>query len=141
MPGVLIGLNVGLAAGLMGAYLPDQSHYGPTWKRVVLVDLAMGAGAIAGATFGCVFNPDCLSNSLSDPNNPAANRARSIAAFAALGGAAVGLAGGILLTRHFDDDRPDTPAAASTPPPIAMFAPMRDAAGNMAPAFAAMGFF
>ena len=141
MPGVLIGLNVGLAAGLMGAYLPDQSHYGPTWKRVVLVDLAAGAGAIAGATFGCVFNPTCLSDSLSDPDRSAANRARSIAAFAALGGAAVGLTGGILLTRHLDDDRPDAPVARSAPPPLATFAPMRDAGGNLAPAFAAMGFF
>jgi len=33
----LIGLNVGLGAGLLGAYLPDQTRYGPSWKRIVSV--------------------------------------------------------------------------------------------------------
>jgi hypothetical protein len=135
VPGTLIGLNVGLVGGLLAAYLPDQSRYGPSWRRVVLVDLAVGAGMIAGGTFGCVLNPTCLQNPVSSPHD------RAVAAGAALGGGAVGLLGGILLTRHVDDMTVDRGRAASATMPVATFAPMRDAAGNMSPAITAMGFF
>jgi hypothetical protein len=68
--------------------------------------------------------------------------ARSQAATAALVGAAVGAVGGVLLTRHYDDDRADTDSGSTTSTvPIATFAPMRDVAGGFTPAFAAMGFF
>jgi hypothetical protein len=135
VPGTLIGLNVGLAGGLLAAYLPDQSKYGPTWKRVVLVDLAVGAGMIAGGTFGCVANYHCLTN----PDSLPADRA--VAAGTALAGGVVGLIGGVLLTRHVDDDKADSPSRSTAPMPVATFAPMRDAAGNTSPGFAAMGFF
>ncbi len=134
-PGILIGLNVGLAAGLLSAYLPDQSRYGPSWKRVLLIDLAAGAGAVAGGVFGCVFNDDgCLS-----ALHPT-SEARSVAAWAALAGAGFGAVGGIVLTRGFDDDLPSRePTPGSMP--MATFAPMRGANGSMVPAFAAMGSF
>jgi hypothetical protein len=133
LPGTLIGLNVGLAAGIMGAFLPDQSQPGPSWRRVLLVDLAFGAGAIAGATFGCVSNPSCLSGRPADGD-------RGIAAGAALLGGALGLAGGILLTRNIEDTgRPSSTATATMP--VATIAPIRDVAGGMAPSFAAMGAF
>jgi PEGA domain len=138
-PGMLIGLNVGLAAGLLGAYGPDQSHYGPTWQRVLFVDLAAVAGATAGAVFGCVFN---VSGCLRAPN-PSPD-ARSIQAWAALSGAAVGAVGGVLGTHHFEDEMPDgrtTSAYAATPPPMVTVAPMRDANGGVVPSFAAMGSF
>jgi hypothetical protein len=96
-PGALIGLNVGLAAGLLAAYLPDQSKYGPTWKRVLLVDLATAAGALAGGVAGCVANGDCL-------NKTADEDARAIAAASALAGGVVGFVSGYLLTRHVDDE-------------------------------------
>jgi hypothetical protein len=134
-PGILIGLNVGLAAGLLGAYLPDQSHYGPSWKRVLLIDLAAGAGAVAGGVFGCVFNVDgCLSAPQPSPD------ARSIAAWAALAGAGFGAVGGIVLTRGFDDDLPSREVTPTTMP-VATFAPIRGANGSLVPAFAAMGSF
>ena len=134
VPGALIGLNVGLAAGILAAYLPDQSRPGPSWKRVLLVDLAVAAGAIAGATFGCVSNPSCLKGTPGEGD-------RGIAAGAALLGGGLGLAGGILLTGSVDDGVSDSGRPAPTSMPVATFAPVRDAAGAMAPAFAAMGSF
>jgi hypothetical protein len=132
IPGTLIGLNVGLAAGLLGAYLPDQSHYGPTWQRVLLVDAAVVAGGVAGATIGCVANPSCLNQT---PND----RDRSIVAGSALLGGALGFLGGVLATRHGNEgDQTPTP---NTPMPIAMFAPMRASDGSMVPSVAAMGSF
>ena len=53
-PGALIGLNVGLVAGLLGAYLPDQSKYGPSLRRVLLIDAAAGAAALAAGVGACV---------------------------------------------------------------------------------------
>jgi hypothetical protein len=132
-PGALIGLNIGLTAGLLAAYLPDQSRSGPSAQRVLLVDLAIAAGAVAGGTFGCVATDGCL---ISNPSDSA----RAKAAWVSLGGALVGGVGGALLTRHLDDDRSDAPAAPSTMP-IATIAPMRDAAGNTTPGIAALGFF
>jgi len=138
-PGTLIGLNVGLAAGLLGAYLPDQSRYGPTWRRVLFVDLAAAAGAIAGGVFGCVFNVDgCLKAA-----NPS-DEARAIEAWSALAGAGVGAIGGVLGTRHFEDEMPDgrtTGDSASAPMPVVTVAPMHDATGGVVPSVAAMGSF
>jgi hypothetical protein len=141
-PGALIGLNVGITAGLLAAYLPDQSRSGPTAQRVMLVDLATAAGAVAGATFGCVAATNCL-NPIPNPTKDqkeANDNARAKAGMAALVGAAIGAVGGVLLTRHYDDDRADGGQTNSTMP-IATFAPMRDVAGGFTPAFAAMGFF
>ena len=47
--GMLAGINAGLATGLALAYLPDQRAYGPSWQRVMLIDLAAVAGGFTGA--------------------------------------------------------------------------------------------
>ncbi|HEY4393421.1 MAG TPA: hypothetical protein VGP64_05140, partial [Polyangia bacterium] len=134
LPGALIGLNVGLAGGLLGAYLPDQSKYGPSWQRVLLVDAATLAGGVAGATIGCVANPSCLNQ---DPKD----RDRAIVAASSLLGGAIGLVSGLVLTRGDEGSPPPPDSQAATRLPIATVTPMRDASGATIPAFAAMGSF
>ena len=138
MPGALIGLNAGLIVGLMAAYLPDQSKYGPSWRRVLLIDLAAGAGALAGGVGGCVGNVDgCLS--AHTPNDDA----RALAAWTALGGGVLGLLGGVLLTRHFDDEAPP-PTAPTSAPRVSLsttLIPMRTPDGRITTGVGALGQF
>jgi hypothetical protein len=126
-PGALIGLNVGLGAGILATSLADKTKYGPSWKRVLLVDLAAGAGMVVGSIAGCVTNTDgCLKGVPKDD-------ARALSAASGLAGGAIGLMGGILLTRHFDDDAPQT----VTPPPNVTVVP--SATGG--PGITAVGSF
>ena len=136
-PGALIGLNVGLAAGLLGAYLPDQTRYGPTWRRVLLVDLAAVSGALAAGVGACVaLTDDCLKAAQTSED------ARAIAAGAALLGGGLGILGGFVLTRHFDDNQPSQGSATSmTSLPMATMVPLRTASGEIIPALAALGTF
>jgi hypothetical protein len=135
-PGALIGLNVGLTAGLLGAYLPDQSKYGPSLKRVLLIDAAAGAASLAAGVGACVSLSDtCLR--APQPHDDA----RAVAAGAALLGGGIGLVGGILLTRHVDDDAASSAKTASVSVPIATFAQLPDGKGGSVPGFTALGFF
>ena len=118
---------------MLGAYLPDQSRYGPSWKRILLIDLGAGAGALAGGVGSCVaLVDDCLK-----APTPHAD-ARAISAWVAIAGGGLGALAGILLTRDMDEDTGPPP---STPLPVVTYAPMRDSNGGSAPGVAAMGFF
>jgi hypothetical protein len=136
-PGALIGLNVGLITGLLGAYLPDQTKYGPSLKRVLLIDAAAGAAALAAGVGACVaLSESCLRAPQPDDD------ARAMAAGAALLGGGIGLLGGILLTRNVDDEPQSSSArSAGATMPMATFAPMRDGKGSTIPGFAAVGSF
>jgi hypothetical protein len=129
----VIGLNVGLGAGLLGAYLPDQSRYGPSWERVGLIDLATVAGALAGGVAACVADTDCVGGQ-SKPN------ARSHAAALSLLTGGAGLVAGVILSRNVDKGSPPPPANA-TPPPIVGLMPASDGRGGVMPVMTAMGAF
>jgi hypothetical protein len=107
--GMLTGLNVGLGAGLAMAYLPDQTVYGPSWQRVIMVDLAGVAGAIFATTVEICTRPGtsyCADNS-TDPNSKALN---DRTARFALAGAGLGLLTGWLLTMNYDRNHHGRPA-------------------------------
>ncbi len=108
----LVGLNAGLAAGLVGVSVSDGAS-ALSWQRVALVDLATGAGALAGGIAGCAFQRDCL------VVRTASARARARSARAALAGAGVGLAAGIYFTRDLDV-APTPPEAAVSVLPFAV---------------------
>jgi hypothetical protein len=131
----LIGLNVGLGAGLLAAYLPDQSRYGPSWKRVALVDLTAGAGALAGGIFACVADPDCVKG------NEATPLARAHAAEVALLTGGLGAIAGILLSRNVDKGYDSGTPASATPPPTLGLLPASDGHGGMTPLLTAAGLF
>lgn len=127
----LIGLNVGLGGGLLGAYLPDQSHYGPSWTRVLLIDLATVAGAVGGGITGCIITPNCLTDYPTDAS-------RSKAAIAALAGGALGFTTGLLVTRNVDRATDDTPEA---PPPTIGLLPAPRPTGGVDPLLTVLGAF
>ncbi len=109
-PGVLVGLNAGLAAGLALAYLPDQSVNGPTWKRIILIDAMAAAGALVGVVASTVKR--CSGNDCSIPLTVETARLT-------LGIGLVGLVAGIILTRNLDYQEAHSPTGSS-PPPVAI---------------------
>jgi hypothetical protein len=132
---LLGGLNLGLGVGLALAYLPDQNTYGPTWQRVMLVDLAIGAGTIAGALIKivgrclesggvCSFTEEIPSN-LTDQQamdkRKERDRDNRLTARFALAGGALGLVAGWFLTSSVD--RYNTAPLESTPQSVSFQLP------------------
>jgi hypothetical protein len=116
--GMLAGLNVGLATGLATAYLPDQTVYGPSWQRVLMVDLAGVAGAIFATTIEiCTRTIDRKSVHCADDSNN--TRLNDRTARYALAGAGVGLLTGWLLTMSYDHNNQERPA-----PPLLSHIPL-----------------
>ncbi len=104
---VLAGLNVGLATGLGLAYVPDQKVYGPTWRRVLLVDLAGATGIFAGAlleTVGRCASSDGTCEFLARPRT---------SKLALLGGI-LGFGAGWALTRSYDQAQSREPTQGPT---------------------------
>jgi hypothetical protein len=114
--GMLAGLNVGLAAGLAMAYLPDQTVYGPSWQRVLMVDLAGVAGAIFATTIEiCTKGSDIHCGDQTQDNNKLNGRTARYA----LVGAGLGLVAGWLLTMSYDHNNQERPA-----PPLLSHIPL-----------------
>jgi hypothetical protein len=93
---LLAGMNVGLVTGLALAYLPDQRLYGPSWQRVISIDLAAVAGGFIGALMQM-----CISGQTSTGFCGHAQIGPKMARYA-LAGSAVGLAAGFFLTWRYD---------------------------------------
>jgi hypothetical protein len=129
----VIGLNGGLAAGLLGAYLPDQSRYGPSWRRVLLIDVGAGAGIVAGMVSGCLANKDCYNPTRYNMPVPADGDARAKTAITGLVGGVVGAAAAWLLTSGTDDGEQsnDTPAVQIVPSVGVVTSPGQSANGTV----------
>jgi len=132
-PFALMGLNVGLAAGIAGAYWADQSESGPSWQRVVLIDLTVGAGIFAGAVVGTI--PNCPSTACKFEDTPTTTKL-------ALAGGALGFVGGWLLTDGMDERARARQTAANWVPTVSAL-PTQNADGSwrITPGLAAQGRF
>ncbi|HXU80269.1 MAG TPA: hypothetical protein VN914_02655, partial [Polyangia bacterium] len=89
------------------AYLPDQRVRGPSWKRVVLIDLAAAAGAFAGAVATTVNS--CLATT-PDPTKGCTFAPDQRTARFTLAGGVLGLTAGWFLTRNLDKGRDTAPS-------------------------------
>jgi len=138
--GMLAGLNTGLVAGLSLAYLPDQRSYGPTWQRVVMVDLAGLAGALlASAVEACSRRTEVKSYCANDNVQLNDRTARF-----ALIGAGLGLFTGWLLTTNYDEageSRPTRPALSLLPMPGALPIQSRTGSAELVPGLMSQGRF
>jgi hypothetical protein len=131
--GMLVGLNVGLGAGLAMAYLPDQQKYGPSWQRVIMVDLAGLAGGIFASAVEVCSRRTSGNQSIhcgADSKDSDAKLDRRTARFALIG-AGLGIFTGWLLTMNFDREspqRPELPLVSFIPLPGAV--PVESTAGT-----------
>jgi hypothetical protein len=130
------GLNVGLAAGLTLAYLPDQTVNRPSWQRVLLVDLATAAGAVAGAVVST------LGQCLPEGGNCEFQADRRTAQVALIGGG-LGLVAGWLLTSGYDRDHGASDGSSTALLPVPTLLPIAAPDGRVrpVPALAAQGRF
>jgi hypothetical protein len=148
------GLNLGLAAGLALSYLPDQNAYGPTWQRVALIDLAIGAGAVAGTllkVFGRCLRVGSNDGSGVRPEDQCSYqtdkaRDRRLTARFALAGGAVGLLAGWFLTWQFDRNKApplerDPLALSLFPVPTMLPVTSSDGGTQLVPGLGAQGRF
>jgi hypothetical protein len=118
--GMLAGLNVGLGAGLAMAYLPDQKLYGPSWQRVIMVDLAGLAGAIFATTLELCSRASKPADVKCANANDTSTKLNGRTARFALVGTGLGLVAGWLLTMNYDknhETQSDRPPLSFIPLP------------------------
>jgi hypothetical protein len=136
--GMFAGLNAGLVTGLAMAYLPDQSKYGPSWQRVLMVDMAGFAGAVFASAVEL-----CSGGSNKYCANSSAEFTERTARFA-LVGAGLGLVAGWLLTTNYDqaaESRPSGPALSFLPLPGAVPVQSQTGGAELLPGFLSQGRF
>jgi hypothetical protein len=136
--GLLAGINVGLVTGLLLAYLPDQRVYGPSWQRVILIDLAAVAGGFTGALMQM-----CVSGQTSTGFCGNAEIGPKMARYA-LAGSAVGLAAGVFLTWRYDkhsDNLAQGQPARSVPLPGVLPVQTTDGRWALVPGLVSQGRF
>ena len=132
--GLLAGMNAGLVAGLALAYLPDQRNYGPSWQRVMLIDLAAVAGGFTGALVQMCTKSGFCANAEIGPKM----------ARYALAGSAVGLATGLVLTWRYDkhnDNLAQGQPARGVPLPGALPVQTTDGRWALVPGLVSQGQF
>jgi PEGA domain len=139
--GILAGVNVGLVTGLGLAYLPDQRVYGPSWQRVMLIDLAAVAGGFTGALIqACISG---RSNGFCGSAEDSAQFWPNMARYA-LAGSAVGLATGLVLTWRYDkhnDNLTQGQPARGVPLPGALPVQTTDGRWALVPGLVSQGQF
>jgi hypothetical protein len=136
--GMLAGMNVGLAAGLALAYLPDQRNYGPSWQRVMLIDLAALAGGFTGALVQM-----CVSGQTDKGFCANGDIGPKMARYA-LAGSAIGLATGYFLTWKYDkhgDNVAQSSPARGVPLPGALPVQTPDGRWALVPGLVSQGQF
>jgi hypothetical protein len=141
--GMLAGLNVGLAAGLAMAYLPDQSVYGPSWQRVMMVD----AAGFFGVVFATISELCSRTSSLNGESVHCADSSATLngrTARFALVGAGLGLVAGWLLTMNYDqvrEARPELPPLSFLPLPGAVPVQTLSGTAELLPGLLSQGRF
>jgi hypothetical protein len=134
---MLAGINVGLLTGLGLAYLPDQRVYGPSWQRIMLIDLATVAGGFVGALV-----QTCSAHGANEKGCGGLDVGRDMARYA-LAGSLVGLGVGWVLTRGYDkrDDPSGNNPTGAIPMPGALPVRTSDGRWQMVPGLVANGKF
>lgn len=92
------------------AYLPDQGVYGPSWQRVIMVDMAGLAGAVFATTIELCSRTTTVGNETVHVHcADSSTTLNSRTARFSLVGAGLGLFAGWLLTMNYDHDRAAQP--------------------------------
>ena len=131
--GMLGGINTGLLVGLGLAYLPDQQVYGPSWQRVIAIDLATVAGGGIGALVQI-----CRRSATKTCSTPEIGP--EMARYTLAGGL-VGLVTGWVLTMKYDKHEPTKQPASGVPMPSAIPVQTTDGKWALVPGLMSQGRF